>query len=196
MTVKKQTVRAPKKPAPKKDPKKSATNATTPIVVAEHPHLQLTVHLFVKNDKIYIKESDIEPHSSFAVRFINNNTTVEQQELAKEKVIEWCKKYSEKKHETFPLPFEMPEKSAFFSKFINELAIVPFGKTVTYQDLSVKVNNNNKASRAIGNACNQNPFPLIVPCHRVLAAKQGLGGFGSGVELKKVLLSHESIKWN
>ena len=50
------------------------------------------------------------------------------------------------------------------------------------------------AARAVGAACGANPVPLIVPCHRVLAAGGGIGGFGGGLELKRALLEREGIR--
>jgi len=48
-----------------------------------------------------------------------------------------------------------------------------------------------KATRAVGAACGANPIPLLIPCHRVLAANQKLGGFSAGLEWKRLLLSRE-----
>jgi O-6-methylguanine DNA methyltransferase len=52
---------------------------------------------------------------------------------------------------------------------------------------------NPKAARAVGNALNKNPFPVVVPCHRVVA-KNGLGGFSRGIKVKKRILRSEGYK--
>jgi methylated-DNA-[protein]-cysteine S-methyltransferase len=49
------------------------------------------------------------------------------------------------------------------------------------------------AARAVGAACGANPLPLFIPCHRVLAANGGIGGFGGGINIKRRLLRHEGI---
>ena len=67
---------------------------------------------------------------------------------------------------------------------------IPYGETWTYGELARQVGDPD-ASRAVGLACGANPIPLVIPCHRVLAAGGGLGGFGGGVDLKRWLLGLE-----
>ena len=66
---------------------------------------------------------------------------------------------------------------------------IPFGETRTYGDLARDLDT---PAQAIGQACGGNPIPLVIPCHRVLAARS-LGGFsgGAGIETKVALLKHE-----
>ncbi len=70
---------------------------------------------------------------------------------------------------------------------------IPSGTTISYGTLAKRIKNP-KAARAVGSACGANPIPLLVPCHRVIANDGGLGGFSSGLEVKKVLLKLESKK--
>jgi len=70
---------------------------------------------------------------------------------------------------------------------------IPAGKTVTYGQLADEVGS---SARAVGTACGQNPLPVIVPCHRIVAAHGGLGGFMGGklenpLVIKQWLLRHE-----
>lgn len=74
------------------------------------------------------------------------------------------------------------------------LAAVPFGKVVTYGELAMRVKRPG-AARACGSACGANPVPVIVPCHRVVAAGGGLGGFGGGLPLKRKLLALEGLEY-
>jgi O-6-methylguanine DNA methyltransferase len=60
---------------------------------------------------------------------------------------------------------------------------------LTYGDVAARIGNP-KAVRAVGTACGANPVPFVVPCHRVVGANS-LGGFSSGIELKKMLLKKE-----
>lgn len=71
---------------------------------------------------------------------------------------------------------------------------VSYGETITYGQLAHRVGSPYGA-RAVGNAMAHNPWPLLIPCHRVLAA-QGLGGFSAadGVSMKMWLLSHEAAR--
>ena len=66
---------------------------------------------------------------------------------------------------------------------------IPFGETKTYGDLATQLGNPSLA-RAVGNACNQNPVAVLIPCHRVVG-RSGLGGFAGGNEVKKGLLELE-----
>lgn len=68
---------------------------------------------------------------------------------------------------------------------------IPFGKTKAYGEVAELIGCP-KGARAVGHAMNQNPLPLIFPCHRVVAAT-GLGGFAGGLELKRYLLNRENL---
>ncbi|MEO0258273.1 MAG: 2-amino-4-hydroxy-6-hydroxymethyldihydropteridine diphosphokinase [candidate division WOR-3 bacterium] len=69
---------------------------------------------------------------------------------------------------------------------------IKWGSVITYGELAIKVGCKN-GGRAIGNAMARNPFPILVPCHRVLRKGNKLGGFGGGENWKKYLLSIEGI---
>ena len=70
------------------------------------------------------------------------------------------------------------------------LGKIPFGKTKSYGEIARAIGRP-KAVRAVGGACGANPIPVLVPCHRVLAANQKLGGFSGGLEWKRRLLARE-----
>jgi methylated-DNA-[protein]-cysteine S-methyltransferase len=70
------------------------------------------------------------------------------------------------------------------------VAAAPFGRTVTYGELAQQAGEDDP--RDIGTMMARNPLPLVVPCHRVLAA-DGLGGYGGGLELKRRLLELEGV---
>jgi O-6-methylguanine DNA methyltransferase len=79
--------------------------------------------------------------------------------------------------------------TAFQCTVWRALAQIPFGSTRTYGDIACSIGKAS-ASRAVGRACGANPVPFFIPCHRVVGAK-GLGGFSSGLEIKKNLLKAE-----
>ncbi len=68
----------------------------------------------------------------------------------------------------------------------------PFGKTNYYKDIAIDIGNP-RASRAVGNALRNNPFPIVVPCHRTIRSNNEIGGFAGDVRnyYKKILLLHE-----
>jgi methylated-DNA-[protein]-cysteine S-methyltransferase len=70
-------------------------------------------------------------------------------------------------------------------------AKVPYGSTVGYGDLAVMSGRTLAASRLVGTVMGSNPVAIVVPCHRVIAADGGLGGFGGGLETKRRLLTLE-----
>ena len=78
----------------------------------------------------------------------------------------------------------------FRIKVWTKLSKVPFGTTISYSELAALADRPG-AARAVGSAMAKNPIPILVPCHRVLHADGGLGGFGGGVNVKEWLLEFE-----
>ena len=78
----------------------------------------------------------------------------------------------------------------FHRTVLNELAGIPYGKTITYGALAARAGRG-KAARAVGAAVSRNPWPVIVPCHRVVGAGGKMVGFGKGLDAKRILLSSE-----
>ena len=94
---------------------------------------------------------------------------------------------------SFALPLR-PSGTAFQRRVWEQIAAIPNHQTRTYGELAKALHN---APRAVGQACGANPFPIVVPCHRVIATGGGLGGFarhGSGfmLDVKRWLLAHEA----
>ena len=82
-----------------------------------------------------------------------------------------------------------------FNKRVYDLARrIPPGRTMTYGEIAVRLGAPGSA-RAVGQALGRNPFPIVVPCHRVLAAGAGMGGFSApgGVDTKRRLLAIEGV---
>lgn len=73
----------------------------------------------------------------------------------------------------------------------RELLEIPYGQTVSYLKIAMKLGDR-KAVRAIGGACNQNPIPIIAPCHRVIGINGSLIGYSSGLDIKQDLLMLEN----
>jgi O-6-methylguanine DNA methyltransferase len=87
------------------------------------------------------------------------------------------------------LPIDIAAGTPFQRRVWAALRRIPRGRTRTYAEIARAVGRPG-AARAVGAACGANPVPLVVPCHRVVAAG-GLGGFGLGASLKRALLAAE-----
>ena len=88
----------------------------------------------------------------------------------------------------------LQQGTEFQQKVWRALCLIPIGQTTSYGELAQKLDT---APRALANACRKNPFPLIIPCHRVLA-KTGIGGYagattGKLISIKLALLQHEKM---
>ena len=90
----------------------------------------------------------------------------------------------------FDLPLA-PEGTPFQRTVWRQLQEIPYGATISYGELARRVGNP-KASRAVGSANGRNPIPIVIPCHRVIAADGTLGGFGGGLPVKRALLELEA----
>lgn len=83
-----------------------------------------------------------------------------------------------------------PRGTPFQQRVWQALADIPFGATRTYGDIARALGSPG-ASRAVGQANNRNPLPIVVPCHRVIGASGKLVGFGGGLDAKRVLIDFE-----
>lgn len=94
------------------------------------------------------------------------------------------------KRKTFDLPLN-PEGTEFQKRVWEELKCIPYGQTRTYKEVAEALGNP-KAMRAVGNANNKNPIPIIIPCHRVIGKNGNLVGYSGGLAIKEMLLSLEA----
>jgi methylated-DNA-[protein]-cysteine S-methyltransferase len=91
----------------------------------------------------------------------------------------------------FDLPLSIRGGSPFERAVWHELAAIPYAEMRTYGQIAAAVGDLS-AARAVGVACNRNPLPVIVPCHRVVGAGGKLVGFGGGLARKRFLLELEA----
>lgn len=84
-----------------------------------------------------------------------------------------------------------PEGTEFQKKVWNQLQTIPYGKTLSYLQLSQQLGDI-KAIRAVANANGKNPLWIVIPCHRVIGSNGSLTGYAGGLHRKKWLLEHES----
>lgn len=112
-----------------------------------------------------------------------------------ERVCRQIERYLDDPGFRFDLPFEY-RGTAFQCRVWRSIHAIPSGRTLTYRDVARSIGG---APRAVGGACGANRIPLVIPCHRVVAAN-GIGGFmrsrrGPGIEIKRWLLNHEGVTW-
>jgi len=79
----------------------------------------------------------------------------------------------------------------FQIKVWKEISKIPQGKTKSYKEIAIAIGRP-KSSRAVANACGKNPYPVAIPCHRVIRSNGEIGGYSTGgSKVKRILLSKE-----
>ena len=89
-------------------------------------------------------------------------------------------------------PLDWTGKTDFQKSVWRQMLKISTGKTKSYGEIAAAIGNP-RAVRAVGGACGANPVPVLVPCHRVLAANKKLGGFSGGLDWKRKLLKLEGV---
>jgi methylated-DNA-[protein]-cysteine S-methyltransferase len=107
------------------------------------------------------------------------------------KVSQQLSDYFEGKLMEFSIPVQL-SGTAFQVRVWNALQKIPFGVTWSYQQLAAEAGNP-RGMRAAGSANGRNPLPIIIPCHRVIRKNGDIGGYSSGLSIKRWLLRHEGI---
>ncbi|RKD29083.1 methylated-DNA--[protein]-cysteine S-methyltransferase [Thermohalobacter berrensis] len=111
------------------------------------------------------------------------------------KEIDWkINRYLEGKIKKIDIPIKL-YGTDFQKRVWRELLKIPYGEVRTYKYIAEAINKT-KGYRAVGNANNKNPIPIIVPCHRVIGTNKRLIGYGGGLDLKAKLLRLEGVKFS
>lgn len=99
--------------------------------------------------------------------------------------------YFQRRLQRFDLPLA-PGGSSFQARVWGALCSIPFGETASYGEIARRIGS---AARPVGMACGANPIPILIPCHRVVAADGRLTGFsgGDGISTKQLLLDLEDL---
>ena len=140
--------------------------------------------------KIYIQNGFINE-----INFHDGDEITEEALSTKDQsIFEKCKlefdEYFSGKRIHFDFPIHQ-EGTAFQQKVWNELLNIPFGKTISYLQLSQRIGNV-KSIRAAGSANGRNNLSIVVPCHRVIGSNGSLTGYAGGLWRKQWLLEHEN----
>jgi len=101
------------------------------------------------------------------------------------------KYYGGQKPDFSSVPLDFSEATPFRRKIWGAIQSVPYGETKSYAWIAKQAGKPG-AARAAGQAVGDNPFAVVVPCHRVIASDGGLCGFGGGLEMKRKLLALEA----
>lgn len=124
-----------------------------------------------------------------AINFVKNKKISKNNALTKQCVAALIE-YFKRQRQVFDLPIKI-SGSPWQVRTCFELARVPYGSIISYQDLAA-MSGNTQAARAVGMAVNKNKIPIIIPCHRVLGSRGQLVGYAGGLWRKKALLALEN----
>ena len=107
----------------------------------------------------------------------------------------WLDEYFKGNNPEFTPKYKINNLTEFRQMVIDEMLKIPYGETITYNDIAKSIakkkNISKMSAQAVGGAVGWNPICLIIPCHRVIGTGGSLTGYGGGIENKKALLKHE-----
>lgn len=137
-----------------------------------------------------IIEIGIQGQSIVTIKFANKKIDQSEETPLFNQCIRQLEEFFAGKRTEFSLPLS-PEGTDFQKAVWDATSAIPYGETCSYGEVA-KAIGRPLASRAVGTALGQNPLCIVVPCHRVLAANGGMGGFAWGLDAKKFLLDVET----
>jgi len=112
----------------------------------------------------------------------------------------WLDTYFSGKVPEFTPKYKIENLTSFRQEVIDIMSEIPFGETITYNDISRKIAEGRgikrMSSQAVGGAVGWNPICIIIPCHRVVGSNGSLTGYGGGIKNKVALLTHEKNDMN
>jgi O-6-methylguanine DNA methyltransferase len=102
------------------------------------------------------------------------------------------REYFSRIRRAFDLPLDMVYGTSFQRMVWREVASIPYGTTATYGEIAHRIGQP-QAARAVGAALGANLLPILIPCHRIIGARDRLVGYSAGVEVKAALLRLEGV---
>jgi len=141
----------------------SGTGEVLLAPIVRGPALSLTV--YCKNNQISKTQLSLAPR--FSCKVVDGTKELQEQ------LTQWLEDYAKGQAASFALPLPV---QGFTREVLDHLPKIPFGKTASYAEVAQALGSP-RAARAVGNACRVNPFPLLIPCHRVISSSGRLGGF-------------------
>jgi methylated-DNA-[protein]-cysteine S-methyltransferase len=138
--------------------------------------------------RVDICESELD----FVEQLLRNDVVVESNRTATASARRALTEYFTGKRRAFDLKVDWSRVDGFIRKALQVCARIPHGKTMSYGEIAARAGNPG-AARAAGSAMGKNPFPIVVPCHRVIRSDGSLGGFSGNLQHKCFLLRQEGI---
>lgn len=123
------------------------------------------------------------------LNFTDNETTSIYNDVIKNCLCQ-LEEYFNGTRSKFDISISFEKGTEFQHQVWNTLMKIPYGKTASYKEVALLIENE-KAVRAVGNANNKNPIPIIIPCHRVIGSNGKLVGYAGELWRKEWLLNHE-----
>ena len=120
-----------------------------------------------------------------------DNYSLVEDKVSLKKPIRQINDYFSNNKKNFDIKVDVSMPS-FYQKVLFTVMKIPYGEVRTYREIAIETGSPN-AYRAVGSANAKNLIPIIIPCHRVVAANGNLGGYGGGLSIKKYLLKMESV---
>lgn len=125
----------------------------------------------------------------FGKENISKDINVKETDILKEASSQ-LNKYINGEIKEFNLPLS-PKGTEFMNEVWASLCKVPYGEVLTYKEMGEMIGRP-KAARAVGLACNRNPIPIFIPCHRIVGSNGKLTGYLGGIDIKEKLLNIEN----
>lgn len=128
------------------------------------------------------------------------NNCIEEKLSIFNETIKWLDIYFSGKNPNFTPKYKIKNLTVFRQEVFDIINLIPFGSTLTYNDISNVIAKNRglkkMSSQAVGNALKSNPICIIIPCHRVVGSNGNLTGYNGGIKNKIALLTHEKNDMN
>lgn len=135
---------------------------------------------------LLIEDDGLEVKS---IQFVDDESKSERISKLAERFKVQLDEYFTHKRTSFDIPFSI-EGTPFQRDVYIAMSNIPYGKTMSYQELARKAGYPN-AQRAVGSVCRKNIFPFLLPCHRVINQDGSFGKYGGSPEFKAMLILHE-----
>jgi len=159
---------------------------TFTIIWIETKEKVLIKRIFLSDPRV---NSEIKAQNTFPNRKLNTSPIIDSFGI---KIQEFLNGNAEKFDKTY---LDFSECNPFQKKVLETEATIPRGKISTYKRIAVKIGTP-KGARAVGNALANNPFPIIIPCHRAIKSNGEIGGFQGGNKMKRKLLEFEGLQFS
>jgi len=159
-----------------------------------HPEIYMSERVFYKSpDSSFHLLLEIDEETITSINFCSAQVSSQPSTALEREIFRQFDLYFTGRGKEFDLPF-FATGTVFQLMVWEEVLRIPYGKTISYKELAQRIDNP-KASRAVGRALNQNPVPILIPCHRVIGSNGKLTGYGAGIAIKKKLLELERGNW-